>query len=190
MKIIVLTLPEKIDNEATKLVEILNNGVDKIHIRKKNCTQKEVIDIIKNIPKIYHQSLYIHYYKDILNQFPSINYHHSGDSLYDKKILVKQTKSCHYLSELKQDSSYEYNFISPVFDSISKPGYLANIDLSSLKKYLYKHNLKNVVAMGGINHQNIRYLKELPLYGVALLGAVWYSNDPITYIKNLKEKLV
>ena len=55
MKIIVLTLPEKIDNEATKLVEILNNGVDKIHIRKKNSliSKEEVLFDCNDLAKDY-----------------------------------------------------------------------------------------------------------------------------------------
>ena len=189
MKIIVLTQPDKVTNEAEILVEILKSGVDKIHIRKQNCTEKYVEYLIDNIPTIYHHMLSIHYYFNLLEKFPLINYHHSGDSVYNKKIHVNQTKSCHSLIELKNNLPYEYLFISPVFDSISKAGYLAKIDLSELKNYLYNHDLKNIVAMGGINNQNITSLKDLPLYGIALLGSVWSSSDPLAFLDSLKLKL-
>jgi thiamine-phosphate pyrophosphorylase len=95
--------------------------------------------------------------------------------------------SFHSLEEIKQNSkNYEYAFLSPVFDSISKQGYKSTFDKTTLKTQLTELN-KNVeiIALGGIDENNIQQAMELGFDGVAVLGAVWQSENPIEKFKKL-----
>ena len=61
--------------------------------------------------------------------------------------------------------------VSPVFDSISKPGYYAGIDTDALKRCIERSG-RRVVGLGGITDETIR---QLPgnCWGAAVLGYVW-----------------
>lgn len=63
---------------------------------------------------------------------------------------------------------YSTLLLSPVFDSISKPGYQG----TSAGILTNKDN-RPVLALGGVDHTNIILLKQWHFDGAALLGAIW-----------------
>ncbi|HXD94336.1 MAG TPA: thiamine phosphate synthase, partial [Bacteroidia bacterium] len=87
----------------------------------------------------------------------------------------------------KSRRKYEYVFLSPVFDSISKTGYKSNFDLENLKPFLKKH--KNVIALGGVNTKNIELIKQVGFSGAAFIGAVWQNKNPAKSYKELVLKI-
>ncbi len=58
--------------------------------------------------------------------------------------------------------------LSPVFNSISKPGYH-----SRQAGMLTEKNNRQVLALGGVDHTNVHLLKNWQFDGAALLGAIW-----------------
>ncbi|HWV68513.1 hypothetical protein [Chitinophaga sp.] len=58
--------------------------------------------------------------------------------------------------------------LSPVFNSISKPGYHGRHT-----GMLPEKNNRQVLALGGVNHTNVHLLKNWQFDGAALLGAIW-----------------
>jgi thiamine-phosphate pyrophosphorylase len=58
--------------------------------------------------------------------------------------------------------------LSPVFNSISKPGYEGQFG-----RQLGNKNNRQILALGGVNHTNITWLKQWHFDGAALLGAIW-----------------
>ena len=89
--------------------------------------------------------------------------------------------------QLKEN--FEYVFLGPVFRSISKKGYGPKISLnqifSVLKNDALNHLSKKpkVYALGGIRKKKMIRLAEVGFSGVALLGAVWGSSDPLRALK-------
>jgi len=69
-------------------------------------------------------------------------------------------------------------FLSPVFPSISKAGYgVNNTVLNELKQ---KNNpLIQLIGLGGIHPENCRKVLENGADGIALLGSIWQSNNPL-----------
>ena len=155
MKIIVITKPIFFDNEASKIVSLLEEGCSYVHIRKPNASKEDVAFLLLAVPEMYHSRLVLHYYKDLLFSFPLLNYHHSMSSEFDSQIKSHQSKSMHHLSELKTGAVYNYQFISPVFDSISKEGYLSSIEIEELEREIKTHELENIIALGGISLVNV-----------------------------------
>ncbi|WP_142684427.1 thiamine phosphate synthase [Chitinophaga polysaccharea] len=66
------------------------------------------------------------------------------------------------------DTRFRTLLLSPVFNSISKPGYHGR-----LEGVLTKKDNRQVLALGGVDHTNIHLLKTRQFDGAALLGAIW-----------------
>ena len=99
-----------------------------------------------------------------------------------KKISVLKelsVRSLHNLGELKDMSEpLDYCFFGPVYESISKKGYIPKISLPELGACL--HTLKKaktkkplVYALGGVRRRKIPELFNLGFDGVTLLGSIW-----------------
>jgi len=102
------------------------------------------------------------------------------DFKWQEKILP-WPGSAHSFEELEKCSS-DICFLSPIFDSISKAGYRAKYSKEELKEGIaaWKKNCsQKLFALGGIEASNIAELAELGFDGAAVLGAVWYSSDPL-----------
>ena len=67
-------------------------------------------------------------------------------------------------------------FLSPIFNSISKCGYNSNFSEHSLTEYAKKGLLKKVVALGGVEANNIELLNKYELYGAAVLGYLFSAD--------------
>jgi thiamine-phosphate pyrophosphorylase len=84
-------------------------------------------------------------------------------------------------------ANYEYAFLSPVFDSISKADYRGKYDLRELKVILRKKEEK-IIALGGVDEDKIDALKDAGFAGIALLGAIWQSDEPIDKFRLVRKK--
>ena len=85
------------------------------------------------------------------------------------------SRSCHSLEEVKEHKkNCDYVFLSPVFDSISKLNYHANYTPEEIRK-AHKAGIidKKVIALGGIDTDNIRQVKNYGFGGAAIMGALW-----------------
>ncbi len=69
-------------------------------------------------------------------------------------------------------------FLSPVFDSISKPGYGSRFSTEELREAAGKGLINaKVYALGGVDPSRFAELEALGFGGVALLGAAWQPVD-------------
>jgi len=101
------------------------------------------------------------------------------NSKWHKKILPWQG-SAHSFEELKEMGNREIVLLGPVFDSISKHGYKSKFSKEELKTGISQwHGRAKLYALGGINAENIRELKELGFDGAAVLGYIWNDADPV-----------
>lgn len=93
----------------------------------------------------------------------------------------QRSTSFHNFTDLQfENHKWDYSFLSPVFDSISKPGYkgaFANVKVESLSEQIF--------ALGGVTQENIEQVFDKGFYGAAVLGAIW--SKPEGAIKNFKE---
>ncbi len=96
-----------------------------------------------------------------------------------------RSRSCHDISTLRAAlGRYDAVFVSPLFPSISKPGYgpagpTFHAELASLlARRAPAERRTKVVGLGGIELGRIARCRELGLDGVAALGAVWRAPRP------------
>jgi thiamine-phosphate pyrophosphorylase len=103
--------------------------------------------------------------------------------------------SIHDLSLLPQLAGwYKYVFYSPLFPSISKPGYQPRQDLSAVASQLAGLQqtalaLPGIIGLGGVYEANITQVKAAGFQGVALMGALWQSESPVKTLLEIKKAL-
>lgn len=180
---IAITPEKNFISEIEYIITILDAGWDYVHIRHPHSTIQDIRKIIIQIPEKYHSNLKLHDNFNLTEEFKLGGLHlnhrnHVAPPNYSGKI----SKSCHSIEELNTNLNiYEYVTLSPIYDSISKKGYVSNFTPSQLD---YIPNDK-VIALGGVTPERINSIKRYPFIGFAMLGYLFESKN----INELKHKL-
>ena len=198
MQIIVLTQDNPIKHEIDTINKLLDNGLEKIHIRKPSFSLKEYREYILQIKKEYYTRIVLHGGFDLLKEYEIGGIHLNSIQRKDEKLYstvannnISISASTHSWDEvLEEKKRFEYLFISPVFDSISKEGYTASIDLNGLGVVKQKLAIKNlycpkIIGLGGVNVPHIPILKQYQFDGAAVYGAIWRSTNPLAILNGL-----
>ena len=153
MKLIFITTEHFFEGEAAALNALFERGMEILHVRKPASTETELKNLIEQIDERFHKRIVLH-----------DHYVHSR----------------HSFKELENITEYDYVFLSPIFDSISKVGYthaFTSEDLLNAKSTGLIN--KKVIALGGINAENIPIAHQYGFGGVAVIGALWgnFSKD-------------
>ena len=171
-KVIVITSPGYVEGEAGKIARLLEAGVDYVHIRKPDWSARDVLTLIENIPYNMRCRLKLHGHFQLLDGITLGGVHLNGRNPSAPATALAVSKSCHTLDEVEETvgHNYEYVTLSPIFDSISKPGYDAGFDLGTIAGKIHG---KKVVALGGITPPQFLTLRQHEFVGAALLGYIW-----------------
>ncbi|TKG94023.1 thiamine phosphate synthase [Puteibacter caeruleilacunae] len=196
MDIIVITHPELLPFEAEHLNALFSKGLKRLHLRKPLATKEEIRYLIAQIPAQYHACIRVHQHYDLGNEFALRGIHHkSTHDINDAGINKGYSRSCHSFEELKRyHSNYEYLFLSPIFDSISKDKYHSNFTLEQCHEFFLAHpEINNIVALGGISAKNISALTTIGFSGAAVIGSIWKNKcqsiqDTVNYYEQLVQQ--
>lgn len=190
---LVVITPEKDFSKETEVIcHLFKAGLKTLHVRKPNASLNELRGYIKNIPKTFHKRIVIHSHYNLTKEFKLKGIHlteKTRKSKFRANDLKIVSASFHSTTDIfKSRRKYEYVFLSPVFDSISKQGYTSNFTNDELTLFL-KKSKQNVFALGGINYRNILSVKKLKFSGAAALGYIWESKNPLERYKKLVSKI-
>ena len=192
MKLIIITDPEAIHNEIPVINKLFENGLDYLHLRKPDYSRDDLKIYLNSVKPEFIHRIIIHDHYDLINEFNIKGIHLNGRNINNIPTGIKPfSSSCHTIDEVKsfKNNIQGYLFLSPIFDSISKKGYKSSFDVGSLKQLnIDKVIDDNVVALGGINLENIQIIKELGFGGIAILGALWNDYKIDNNEKNLLDK--
>jgi len=193
--LVVLTAPEKITNEITILHSLFEMGLETLHLRKPSFTIAETRELIQQIAVQYHSRLVLHQHHKLYDEFQLKGIHlkevhreELGENVaqYIQQFITKGatvSTSYHKYDTLKKSKlSFTYYFLSPVFTSISKKGYIG-------KEINVTSSTKNIIALGGITATNIHKALRLGYKGIAILGTIWNSESPIKNFKHIQQQL-
>lgn len=180
---IAITPFEIFNDEHLFIIEILNAGWDYVHLRHPAATTTDMRRLIENIPQCFHGQLKLHGHFELLNEFNLGGIHLNSrcpqpPPLYNGSI----SKTCHNINEIMSCSYCDYVTLSPIFDSISKVGYLGAFTKEEL------NNLPNsirVIALGGVTPTHLEDVKLYGFAGYAVLGYLFQAQD----ITELKQRL-
>ncbi|MBX2840585.1 MAG: thiamine phosphate synthase [Flammeovirgaceae bacterium] len=188
MKVIVISPPRPLPNELSWVKKLFHAGLEIFHVRKPDFSLRELEQYIQKIPVRFHPKIMLHSHHELIEKYDLRGIHYPEKAIehgISNNIFTKST-SFHSLSQLKEGSDiFEYIFLSPIFNSISKKGYNAAFEIHELKKEL-KLSTHQVIALGGINKDKMAQIMELGFGGVALLGGIWESDSPVKAFEELK----
>jgi thiamine-phosphate pyrophosphorylase len=89
----------------------------------------------------------------------------------------------------------EVVYYSPVFASVSKPGYGPTTSIDEIARQI-RHirqqtdELPLLIGLGGVQPDTIRQVQDAGFDGAAVLGTLWQSPDPVAVVQELLAKLV
>ncbi|MBL4654483.1 MAG: thiamine phosphate synthase [Bacteroidia bacterium] len=207
MKIILISKPSYTINEHQVLADLFELGLESFHIRKPKFSKKEIIRYLERIPYMYRNRLILHSFYDLAEEFGVKGVHFTDDKKgsFKKKVLeilkrkplekgidyssLQRSASLHSLNQLAAcNENYDYVFLSPIFDSISKKRHKSLFkNKEKLRSTVLKSN-QRVIALGGINAEKIKDAQGMGFSGVALLGAIWKQPDPVEAFLKIKEE--
>lgn len=198
MNLIVISSTSLLRNEFEVLDLLFKQGLSIFHLRKKNLNRIDIIKFIEKIDSNYYNRIVLHSHFDLIDIFGLRGGHGKYiPNLMDakkNKLNIHKTISCsvHSFDECREYLDiFDYMFISPIFDSISKNGYKSNFSNKELQD-AYKSGILNskVYALGGVSRNNINILKEIGFKGCAILGALWSEFEIDANIDNLINRFI
>lgn len=179
MKIIAITVPKMIDEDAYLISNLLKMGIHSIHLRKPEATINECRQLLTKLTDAERAKIIIHDYPELYTEFSlkGIHINKNITSLPDGYNGFK-TRSCHSFEEIERyKTEYDYLFLSPIFDSISKVGYKSGFTKEELLKASTSGIIDHkVIALGGITLDMLPYFQELNFGGIAMIGGIYNLN--------------
>lgn len=192
---IVISNPIEIINELKTIHSLFEEGLELFHVRKPDFSEIEITKFLDQIKTEFRSNLVLHSHHHIAEDFGIDRIHFSEKIRSSGSVPARFPKPCRYSTSTHsiQDfnslqNDFEYAFLSPVFKSISKENYVSEIDLFEALKSRTNTKTK-VIALGGINSENIQKTLENGFDDAALLGAIWSNENPLKQFK-LCQKIV
>lgn len=172
----VISLPGCFDGEADILEGLLECGLQKLHLRKPRATDGEKAALLERLAPRWASRLVWHgsVGRAMEHGIPQV---HGSVGLAGGRLAV--STSVHSWAELKAlPAGLAYSFISPLFDSISKPGYGANKALLQRPDDVFPCM---PVGLGGIGAATLGEMMQAGWMGAAVLGEIW--EEPLQAVK-------
>ncbi|WP_120239551.1 thiamine phosphate synthase [Marinifilum flexuosum] len=181
MELILISHPDFFKGETVIVSSLLDRYNFTFHLRKPKASEQELIDYLDEIPEALHAKIVLHNEIEVFSNFKLKGIHFSGAKREHAKQLatgIRKGTSCHSIREIKSlGKVFDYVYLSPIFESISKPGYQGNLNMEEIKMFLKESRPIQIYALGGIETSNVSTIKELQFDGLVVLGAVW-TRDP------------
>lgn len=187
---IVITDPFSIENEIQILNSLLEEGLSLLHIRKPDFSKIEMVKFLHQIKLEFRTNLVLHNHHELADDFGIYSFHFSEKERLDHNQISENfskfsnsiSTSTHSIEDFNVLENFDYAFLSPVFKSISKKNYFPEKDLFEAIKSRTNHKTK-MIALGGIDSQNILKVLENGFDNVALLGSIWKNENPLKQFK-------
>lgn len=189
--IIVISTEKSIPHEIEILHQLFDAGLSYFHLRKPFFTEKQLVDYLSKIDKKYIKRIVLHQHHHLAKQYHLKGIHlresfrkSLGEDAENYVLFFQQegysvSSAFHQVESVKDCAiPFDYYLLSPIFDSISKAGYKG-------KDFSVDSINKKIVGMGGITADNFIVVKNKGFHGIAVLGAVWHSQQPLQSFKDI-----
>jgi thiamine monophosphate synthase len=169
--LIVLTSPRDVPGEVELLKELLESGLERLHLRKPGGSPAELLE---GLAPRWGSRLVVHGSSELAARYGVERVHRVNST------------SVHSWEEFRAlPPGLDYAFISPVFDSISKPGYRAAADLLEIPPGPLPCR---PVGLGGVSADTIGLMLTRGWTGAAVLGWIWEKpREAVSRFEQLKK---
>lgn len=189
MKLLVLTAPGSVAAEAEAIDSLFEAGLEILHFRKPGWPAERLMAVLDKVDPAHHPKIMVHGHHELLDDYQLRGVHLPSCSIAPSgaKPGHSRSRSCHSTKEAENlAGNYEYLFISPVFDSVSKKGYLSAISVDELRDCTVRSG-KRLVALGGITSETLPRLSTKVCWGAAVLGSVWQHQTLVERVQAFRE---
>lgn len=175
---IVITLPHFFEEEERRLMDMLESGkADLVHIRKPEASREATEHLLLHLPQWTYSRLVLHDHHDLAVEYGLYGIHLNSRHPQPLEGWHGSVSiSCHSIDELARCKQKPYNYLSlsPIFDSISKPGYCSAFSTEELRRAHEAGIIDNrVMALGGVTFERIEQVREMGFGGAMILGDAW-----------------
>lgn len=195
MEWIVITSPGFLQGEADFIDRLFNHGLDRLHLRKPGAGIGECRRLLDGISREWLPRIVVHDNFGLCREYGLGGVHLNGrNPMAPPNHEGSVSRSCHSLEEISRyKGECDYLTLSPIFNSISKQGYMAAFGPGQLAAARDSGLIdRRVIALGGVTLENIPRVKELGFGGVAILGDVWQrmaDGNVDEYLASLRKAL-
>ncbi|WP_163708592.1 thiamine phosphate synthase [Mangrovibacterium lignilyticum] len=196
MQLTIISYPDHFKREAEGINQLFELGMNHFHLRKPEWKPAEIANLLNAINPVHYPKIVIHDHFQLALDYGLGGIHFSGRTMafMDQwtAFTGSQSTSCHSLRELQQlPDQIDYAFLSPIFPSISKPGYQAEFELDDVKQFLATYHKSRVIALGGIAEDKVSICRTSGFDGIAVLGTLWQTRRSqeriLDHFQNLKK---
>jgi thiamine-phosphate pyrophosphorylase len=172
--LIIISNEFDLPNEVQIIYSLFENGLERFHLRKPLWDIDSQRFFLEKIQPEFRKRIAIHQHLDTAKEF-GIEMAHIREKIrvennFVKEAEMKYSTSFHEAIKAENESKdWNYCFLSPIFNSISKPGYNASFG----EDLIVKNKKRNIYALGGIDLSNVKEVFEKGFCGAALLGSIW-----------------
>ena len=181
--------------------DLLDAGVSAVQLREKDLIDAEYIKLAAPLCKLCHSysaQLFINSRVKIAMEIGADGLHLPGNSASVQKVIAETNHrfiigcSVHTLTEAEQRETEGAGFItySPIYPTLSKPGYGPAVGLEELRKVTGRVNIP-VFALGGITPERVSECLDVGAYGVAVMSGVMSPENGAqqakAYLRQLRE---
>ena len=192
MELIVISSERAIEGEAGIINDLFRAGMRRFHLRKPGGSIEQVSNLIDHIDPAFYQRIDLHQHHELAAIYNITRLHFTeqariqtfAETLESQKEKgIKLSTSTHDTRLIPSLAIFEYTFLSPVFDSLSKPGYESTIKRDF--RLDSKGGGPRVIALGGVEVSRLEIIKKMGFDGAAVLGAIW--NQPQTALQTFNQ---
>lgn len=176
MKLIVMTRPTFFVEEDKILANLFEEGLDNLHLHKFGASPIYSERLLTLLGEDFHHKITVHNHFYLKEEF-KLKGIHIDDAFTEPPVGYKGniTRTCHTIVELKEvKKRCNYVFLQSIFDSQTVPEEKSSFTYEELKEASRQGLIdKKVYALGGINIDNVKEVKDLGFGGVVICGDLW-----------------
>lgn len=176
MKLIILTKATFFVEEDKILTTLFEEGMDNLHLYKPDSEPVYSERLLTLLSEDYYKKITVHDHFYLREEFGLRGIHlNTTDAELPYGYKGHFSCTCHNIAELHDaKKKADYVFLKTIFDSQSNPKDKQTISEEELREASKKGLIdKHVYAMGGINLDNIRQMRDLGFGGVVICGDLW-----------------
>ena len=176
MKLIVMTKPTFFVEEDKILANLFEEGLENLHLYKPGASPMYSERLLTLLGDAFRNRITVHGHFYLKEEF-RLRGIHIDDAHTEPPIGYKGnlSRTCHAISELKEAKKQSnYVFLHSIYDSQTNKDEKASFTREELEA-ASKEGLidKKVFALGGMNIDNVKEMKELGFGGVVICGDLW-----------------
>lgn len=183
--VLVAITPERpVADEAAKVTALLDGGFHTVHLRHPSEGIELMRELLDAIPLRLHPQLHLHDHHELVREY-DVGLHFNSRHPLPPGFSGSASMSCHSIAEVHAVvDRLDYVTLSPIYSSISKPGYMAAFTPDeSLRRAIAGHR---VVALGGVTPDRLPQLRACGFYGAAMLGAIPWDAPTAAFINTIQ----